>query len=415
MALNEKIAVELATVNPINGEYIYADLLLPASPMEIEDAMQRARLTENYGDYCDVNIISCPYLRKLEDTRIDGKIHLKELNLFAKRVTVLSEDELLAMEGIFTNQQEKGKYADGVSVEELINLTYGLSAVPVIHGIYSDEMIGEFVIENELNEELLGLSDDALKFVDKNSVGKEHREMEGGRFVNGNYVATAVYSFPKEYKGATAEQLEVHNTIAFALKVAEAPVNDSQETEENAEWIYLPLDKNEANRVARLHNEGCIEDCVYIGFESAFDGIDGTVFGDMQDFDKLNKIAEKYVSLSETDRVKFKAVIGHIEPATLDKIQEAVDHLQQYEFAYYDIYAEDFAKDYLKHHLPTNFDSEFLDDIPLARLGDKLLDRLNATVTGYGVLSDRGRSLYEIVPYRETEQEQKEEMGGMSM
>lgn len=415
MALNEKIAVELATVNPINGEYIYADLLLPASPMEIEDAMQRARLTENYGDYCDVNIISCPYLPKLEDTRIDGKIHLKELNLFAKRVTLLSEDELLAMEGIFTNQQEKGKYADGVSVEELINLTYGLQDVPVVQGIFNDEMIGEFVIDNDLNEELSGLSDDALKFVDKSSVGKEHREMEGGRFVNGNYVATAVYSFPKEYKGATAEQLKVHNTIAFALKVAEAPVNDSQETEESAEWIYLPLDKNEANRVARFHNEDCIEDCVYFELKSAIPYIGDEVFCDMQDFDKLNKIAEKYVSLSEQGRVKFKAVIEHTEPATLDRILEMTEELPQYEFAYYDIYAEDFAKDYLKHHLPTNFDSEFLDDIPLARLGDKLLDRLNATVTGYGVVSDRGRSLYEIVPYCEPEQKQKEEMGGMSM
>ena len=75
-------------------------------------------------------------------------------------------------------------------------------------------------------------------------------------------MATAVYQFPQEYTGATEEQLKFENTIVFALDVAEAPVNDSMENAESAETIYLPIPKNEANRIANIHNEGGIEDCV---------------------------------------------------------------------------------------------------------------------------------------------------------
>ena len=95
MSLREKVALELTTVNPVSGEYIYTDLLLPALPFEIEDAMQRARITSAYNDMFDISVINCTYLPELTDTRIDGA-SIKELNLFAKRLQTLSESEIVS-------------------------------------------------------------------------------------------------------------------------------------------------------------------------------------------------------------------------------------------------------------------------------------------------------------------------------
>lgn len=395
MSLKEKIALELTTVNPVSGEYIYTDLLLPALPFEIEDAMQRARITTQYNDLFDISVINCTYLPELADTRIDGA-SIKELNLFAKRLQTLSNNEIFALNGVFMNQKESGVYGDGVSMKDLINLTYGLDTIPVVHGIDSDEKIGEFVIDNDLCEELVGVSPDAVKFLDKTSIGKAHREAEKGQFVAGNYVATALYSFPQEYKGASSEQLKVKNNIAFVLEVAEAPVNDSQETAESAEALYLPILKSDANEVAIAHNEKCIEDCVFYDFKSAIPGIDSDMFGDMQDFDKLNEIAEKYVSLSETDKIKLKAVIAKEYPDTLDKVIELCDNLPRYEISYYSEDTGSFAKEYLLNQLPTDFDSKIFDGVSLDSLGGNIMKELGASVTSYGIVSERDRSLFEI-------------------
>ena len=146
MSLRDKVVAEIATVNSITGEYIYTDLILPATAMQIEDALQKARITDSYDDMTDISIINCPYLPELTNTRIDG-VNIKELNLFAKRVAILSKYELIALNGIFLNQNAQGKYDDGIPMKDLINLTYGLDSVPVITDISTDKEIGEFVIE----------------------------------------------------------------------------------------------------------------------------------------------------------------------------------------------------------------------------------------------------------------------------
>ena len=416
MSLRDKVVAEIATVNSITREYIYTDLILPATVMQIEDALQKARITDSYDDMTDISIINCPYLPELTNTRIDG-VNIKELNLFAKRVAILSKYELIALNGIFLNQNAQGKYDDGIPMKDLINLTYGLDSVPVITDISTDKEIGEFVIENDLNEEIVKMSDDAVEMLDRVAVGKQHREAECGEFVAGCYVATAVYQFPQEYTGATEEQLKFENTIVFALDVAEAPVNDSMENAESAETIYLPMPKNEANEIAKAHDEGCIEDCVYYGFESAIKEIDGQIFGDMQDFDKLNDIAERYVSYSQSDRVKFKAVIESEEPKSLDEIRDIAENLHRYKLSYHADSAEAFAKDYLAHNMPKGFDMNFFRQTNLTQFGKMLAERLGASFTEYGVVSARDKGLYDIVPYNAEEQAQTEteDMGGMQM
>ena len=47
MSLRDKVVAEITTVNSIAGEYIYTDLILPANAMQIEDALQKARITDS--------------------------------------------------------------------------------------------------------------------------------------------------------------------------------------------------------------------------------------------------------------------------------------------------------------------------------------------------------------------------------
>ena len=62
--------LELYAEKPLNGEYFYAELLLPAAEYELKDAMQRTRAVgrENTVKF---NILDCDILPELEDVRLD--------------------------------------------------------------------------------------------------------------------------------------------------------------------------------------------------------------------------------------------------------------------------------------------------------------------------------------------------------
>lgn len=121
----------------------------------------------------------------------------------------------------------------------------------------------------------------------------------------------------------------------------------------------------------------------------------------MQLFDKLNGLAEQLPYLSPFDQMKFKAVLTAESPADLDGIRDIFANLHQYELSAYVDDDGDFFKDYLEHHLGTGFDRQWLGSLLTRNEGNRLIERLGATNTDYGVISARGGTLYALVPYEE--------------
>lgn len=421
MSLRDKITAEISAINPVTKEYNYADLIFPATTMEIEDAFHKARVQKN-GEYF-VRITSCPSMPYLTDVRIDGRIEPKEMNLLAMRLQVLPKNELTALGGLLMRKVHDAE-DDTISVEDLINMTYNLKDVIVVDNVSTLSELGTFAINNGLTE-ILGLGKETLPYVALDTVGRKQLQMDEGEFYKGSYVVTSGYKIPSIYKTPPKEQLEIKNNIAFGLKIAEAPINSSEETVESAEWIYLPIDKNTAKEIAIKHNEGCIEDCVYFEFKSIFECVNEEIFDDMLKFDVLNEIAARYVRLDDMGRIKFKAVVEKVEPQTLNEILEISDNLNRYEHSYYSVSEGNFGEEYLARHLPTNFDMGFFDKDELHNFGEGILDWMNAGVTFYGTVSDIDRSLFEVVRYDDQEQQenqiqendesQVEGIGGISM
>ena len=421
MSLQDKTVIEITTQNPINGEYYYTDIILPATEAEIEDGMQRARKFGQPGIWHDIYVLNCPYLPELTDTLLDAPT-IDELNFFAKRVQKLSESELTAISGIFIHEKEQGKFDDGVTMKHLINLTYGLESVAVVNGIFSDEQLGKFVLDNELEEFISEMPDEGLEYLDRHELGKKHRETEDGIFVDGRYIATATYSHPEIYDGKNIpkdETLEYGDGV-FLLKIAKEPRTDEEAeiNEGSGLWISLPITEEKANEAARSLGEISITDCVYYDFKSGIPEIDGEFFGDMKKFDLLNKTAIQYSNMNEYGRIKYKAVLQKEEPQTLEKVFELSKCIDEYDISYYCDCKEAFAAAYLAYHLPTDFDREYLDSLPLAQFGERILEGLHADITDYGVVSERGGNLMALVPYRDEApiiESSEHEQGGMQM
>ena len=397
----KQMTIEMVNEYPGQEQYYYADLELPAAEYEIRDALQRARDFGQMDGYQEVSVLNCDLLPALAGVRLDSPT-LDELNFFAKRLDSLNEEERLVFRAVSRRILPENPEGELISIKDLINCTYGLDQVMIASNVGSDEQLGQFVIDNDLHEDVASVPDNALYLLDRKQIGRLQRENEGGVFLDGFYVVTGNYEMPEMYDGKTLPHEEPSEWFAFRLHIAEAPVNSADETIGSAEWINLPIDKAEADKIAQKHNEGCIEDCVCYGFESSIPQITESNFRDMDDFENFNRLAEMMLNMSPSDQTKFKAALEaepHLQYLNVLGFLDIAEHLNEYELAYYSDSAASFYKDYLRHFMSSRFDSAWLDTLLTQNEGERLLQRLGAAETPYGVISARGHSLYELVFY----------------
>lgn len=208
----------------------------------------------------------------------------------------------------------------------------------------------------------------------------------------------------------------------FRLLVAESPINDATETLKSAEWIKLPISPQAAQRIALHHNEGCMEDCVCYRFESAIPQIGEYFFQDMREFQLLNEIADRYLKMPDISTIRFKAALEHDKPSSLAEVKDIMEHVAEYSIDQEIADEDGFLNRYLAFFTDSRIDSRWYSTVHTYHNGAALLERMGGEVTPYGACSARGKTLLEIVPYDNPQEEnaledQTEEnnitMGGM--
>lgn len=407
MVTRKKQAImQLVVENPLNGDFYNTELELPATKAEIKDAMHRGRAVGRNPETLGLVITQCTALPDLASVDFDRPT-MEELNFFAKRLGQLTEQEQAALKQVFRQRLGGGAYRKGISMKELVNLTYGLDRVMIAPGVENDTQLGQFVIENDLNEDVSSIPENALYLLDKSQIGKLQREIEGGKYVDGDYIVTGSYELPEVYDGVHLPELpgqaEEEEDYVFRLEVAKAPEGERERQPEDREWISLPMDKEKAEDRIREQCGEDIENCVYYGFQSAIPQIDEEMFGTMQAFDLLNGIAERYSAMRDMEQITFKAVLEHEKPEQLADVLDITEHLSEYKLDYVSWDEVDFFASHLLCHLGTDYDARWLHNFTFRWEDASLIEQLGAGVTAYGIVSARGDSLYRLVPYPEPE------------
>ncbi len=403
--MKKTMTIEMAAGGYIGEEEYFATLELPAKPHEIQDACHKLRITQNRDTNLRMEVCSCEILPELTDILLDSP-SMEEMNFLAQRLAQLSDSEAIALRGVWQRLDKAGYLEEPVRAMDLINMTYGLENIMVASCVSNDRDLGEFVLENDLDEDIANLPDEMVEMLDQEAVGQRHRESEGGVFIGYHYVVAGEYQLHQIYDGVRLPAQEQEKPFVFRLQVAESPVNDSTETMGTAEWISLPIDRDQADRIAQKHNEGCIEDCTFYGFESIIPQITADHYGDMLCFVRLNRLAQEIAQMKPSEQVKLKAVLEHEKPGTMEAVQEVVDHLREYQLDNRIGDADSYFKEYLLRHLDARFDARWLDGLAVCTEGTNLMQRLGAAETDYGIVSARGGQLYALIPF---EQEQVQE------
>ena len=159
--MEKQMRIELASEYPGGGGYYYASLELPAEEYEIRDALQKIRAVGRENVSPEISVLECGLLPELLDVRLDSPT-LDEMNFFAKRLASLGFEEILAFKAIAGRDITQSNADELVSMKDLINTTYGLETVMIAADVSDDELLGQFVIESELHDDVNSVPDNAV-------------------------------------------------------------------------------------------------------------------------------------------------------------------------------------------------------------------------------------------------------------
>lgn len=403
MNYNRKIMrLELSAEKALNGGYYYAELLLPAADYELKDAMQRTRAVGRENTV-EVSIPECDILPELQDIRLDT-FSLDELNFLAKRLVSLTDEEMPVFYAVTDEVFRAADNDELVSIKDLINCTYGLDTVPIASGISGPEALGRFAIENGLLSDIDDIPESAIPFLNAEQIGRVQQKNDKGVFAGNYYIPTVHYERPEVYDGVTLPDEESESSdFAIRLLVSGTPEHTIGDPEEKAMWLSLPMETDTFNRYATVFNEADIGDCVYYGFDSVIPQITSDMFDSMRDIYTLNTLAQRISAMNNYEQVKFKAVLDAENMASIHDALNVAHNLWRYEFAAEPDTADAFFKKYILENTSTEFDSRWLENLLPRNEADKLLGRIGATLTDYGVISARNGHLFKPVPYDEPE------------
>ncbi|GAB5085650.1 hypothetical protein Osc2_24200 [Ruminococcus sp. 25CYCFAH16] len=327
----------------------------------------------------------------------DFTADIYKLNLFAERFERLEYPERAAMESLLASNPE-------CEFEDMLLMTYGLDSVPVwpCKDYYE---LGEAMIENDMVEELRELPDEYIDLIDREKIGRLVHDKVNGMFIY------RYYCVPSEYERPTINiEIGRPEKCFFRLLIAPAPT-DSESTEQFAQWISLPCNKENLNDIAKDLGIGRVQDMVYYDFQSALPRITVESFDNMNHIEELNALAEKLSTLSHADFVKLKAVMESQEFTEISDAAECLNCLDSYGFVGNICNANEFGKEYLSRNLPTNFDLSVLEEMDLQDFGSKILSYKGSLATSYGVIYGNNMDLFSAL----TVQPEREEIQELSM
>ena len=318
--------IYLAKLDAPNSE-AHARLELPASPLELHDAMDKVRLQENEEVYLEIDDYYgfeylAPHLMELDAS-------LNELNDLAGRLAVLDETEQEAFDGLLRLEIQRKVESNGsiLTMQDLRTLAVsaGADCCHVV-GATSDAELGRFYAENGFIEELDGLSDGVFEMLDFGKIGKALRTGENGTFTQNGYVVqhSELVTAPP-----CAKELPEKPEYLFRLTLGLHPDLDADQTV----TLTLPASAEELKKAQKQLDADGWEGVVVL----AYDGIipQAAEFADLPaELETFNHFAEVVENMPSREKQlpKFKAVLRICQCSSVDQAITLAERLEHFYF-----------------------------------------------------------------------------------
>jgi hypothetical protein len=361
------------------GMNTYVRLEMPATRSELNDALQKARITDARN--CSLRLLECkqawlkPY--------ISNSANLYEMNLLAARLGQIPNE--IKIYEMMVKMEAARTGGDPIPLSRLINITHSADHCLIFKNIFSDAQLGEFLYEN-----------DRLSDADKDIIasrinqgrpvhgmlaqfGRELRETTGGILtVSGCYV---------EWDGAINDAYIPGQTEYFPRPGASV-VLELSKNGQTAE-LDLPIVKNGFLQTVKDElGVNDIAECQYRCLDclipAAKEWIDKS-----RDIEMMVEFGDALERLEREDGIiQYKALLETAECGDLDTALRLTEGMEEYRIDTECPSLADYAQDELEKLLPPDkaailFKYANIDNT----LGRALLIQNNGAYTSYGLLS----------------------------
>ena len=393
--------VEISNRGP-RGYETAALLKMPATWGEFNDALQKARIED--GRCCQNELTRIEY-PGIQREMIGDNVDLYELNLLAQRLSELSKDDQMGMDGLL--QIEKIHSTGPISLPRLINLTFNADICLLAPQVSNTQELGALLYEGEM------LSDEAMALLDttepdsqfQNALlgvfGQKHQEDFDGVFTSQGYVEPGD-EFKEVYRRGEIAPYFDHSGAPVVLEVSKNAILNLPATDA-AIWRAVEA-------VDAASEEECAFRCTDCLLPSLRDAINDAIdeeggIGQINEFAQL--LAQKNQIWDANDLVKYKALLSVAGHPSLQDAMQLMHGLDAYELRPEVAQTWEYAEAALREKYPDL--PEVLFQTPQAgQVGRELLERDHAVITDYGLLrrKDGGQ-----LPVFQPEQQENEITG----
>jgi hypothetical protein len=358
---------DLLDVPGYNGTY----LRLPANIGEIQDAKERARISDGQ-----------PYLvEEIVDNSgeeinyIPNDPPLAELNFFAQRLSGMTDDDLLLFRACVKMENSLP------DMQRLINLTYNLQECVVASAVGNDEALGKFLVDSDMVDSMLNVPDEVLGYIDYAKIGKSRRESTNGVFLNGAYIENLADQFRTVYDGAHLPEQPAESFGVFRLLLQKGSLEPEKE---NSVWLALPAKQENINSVLRELKAASLDDCVIVRSESTVPHFENQFTPDAN-IDEIIVLADRISQLKDKGQLpQYKAALKFTDCTDLNLAVDLTANLNCYDF-FPEVYsAEDYGRQLFIQRYNIRPDDPDLKLIQLDRYGFEKMKLDGATNTDYG-------------------------------
>ena len=381
---------ELYLANAQGDEDRYAALSLPATPYEMQDALERVGCHSTKDVYFQVEeYLDFEYLESV----LSPDCSLNHLNALAEKLSGLDDRQSIAFEGLLRMEQEKNE--GQIPIHTLIQLAHNADCCHVLGEARNDSQLGRFYAENDFLEELADLPDKVFELLDFERIGREQRQAEGGVFTRGGYVV----------QNTELEQIPLPDDpppkpdYTVLLKVSRGYFNDGREDGPSV-TIRLPASEEDLDKTLEQLDVASWEECGYACLDCAVPWAREWI-EDEEDLGTIRPFAEKLDQLQRQGQLpKYKALLLATGCEDLQDALELVDSVKEMVFSP----AIDSPKDAALVELQAFFDGDnlksLLRHLDLDGYGQELIAADHEVLTPYGLLH---RQDGELIPSRQKE------------
>ena len=386
----------------------YAVLDLPATPYEIEDALEKVRLQPDeellleIEEYYDFGFLA-PYLEDVNN--------LHGLNALAQRLSQFVDYESAVFAGQLKMDLE-ARISD-ITLPRLLSLANNTPYCDVVDVAVNDSQRGKFYAENGFVTELEQIPDEAFKIIedmlDYEQIGRKMRQAEGGVFVDRSTYGYSGYVIRhKEPELVNALPAPEKPDYMILLEVCKGYFNDPDYDSDSVVQLKLPASKETLDGVLNTLEAADWSELAFTCLDCRIPALIEAV-NQTEDVFAVNHAASRFAKMTGEAIPKLKSLLEVTGISSLADAVRLTEQLESYVYSPEFSSPTDVARAEIKFSLIEQEADLLIPHVNLHQYGKALLENHNWTLTDYGMISRQdGQPIQKF-------EEQNQGMGGMCL